>query len=82
MPIIEILHGRDPDSSCELTVFVDGVRVEEYALLDVDPGAGHERESWLERIESVRSDTDASKAFREAALRELEGALSSQYIID
>jgi hypothetical protein len=81
MPRIEILHGRDPDSSCELTVFIDGVPTNDWSEIDVDPGAGHDRESWQERIDDTRADEHLTPGFREAAARELEGALDSPYIV-
>lgn len=56
---VQILHGRDPDSECELTVFVDGQRVPntEVYVEDIDPGRGYEDGVWKERIEDSRSDT-------------------------
>lgn len=52
---IDIIHGRDPDSACELTVFVDGQRVD-FKEWSFDPGAG-----------MTMSEFDE---FRESALKE------------
>lgn len=42
---VEILHVRDPDSECGLSVWIDGAPVE-FALEDIDPGRGHIRSEW------------------------------------
>lgn len=38
---IDIIHERDPDSSCDLTVYVDGVKVDHNSW-SFDPGEGME----------------------------------------
>jgi len=45
-PRVEIVHVRDPDSTCELFVFVDGVPCETAEWYDTDPGAGHTTADW------------------------------------
>lgn len=45
---VEIVHYRDPDSSCEVAVFVDGVRVQDVTYVSIDPGAGYSRSDWDE----------------------------------
>lgn len=78
---IEILHGRDPDASCELTVFVNGEPSDSYAQQDVDPGAGHERASWDESTDLIAKTVHYSEAFRTAVVNERnEAADHSQYI--
>ena len=79
---IEILHGRDPDSGCDHTVFVDGERVDHVTVEDIDPGRGYTREDWDEHTEWVESSTSYSPAFRDAVLAEREEAGDSQYIAD
>lgn len=59
---IDIIHGRDPDSACELTVFVDGQRVD-FTEWSFDPGAG-----------MTMSEFDA---FREETLKEAPTYLRS-----
>lgn len=53
--IVEIVHYRDPDSACDVAVFVDGIEVNERARLfaddsvryiSIDPGAGYARSDW------------------------------------
>lgn len=44
---IEIVHSRDPDSACGISVYVDGKPVDGYEY-DIDPGAGHEFRDWIE----------------------------------
>lgn len=83
-PKIEIIHGRDPDSACGLTVFVDGERIKDQDLIDIDidPGRGWERSDWDEMIEDANTNEKYSPAFREAAVRELEQFGDSKYIQD
>lgn len=82
-PKVEILHGRDPDSSCELTVFVDGARVESVDVIDIDPGRGYERETWDENVKfQLSPKRGRSEAFRAAASAEYESFSGSQYIED
>lgn len=38
---IDVIHMRDPDSSCDLLVYVDGVKVDHHEW-SFDPGAGTE----------------------------------------
>ena len=77
---VEIIHGRDPDSSCDHTVFVNGEPTTDYNLVDLDPGRGWEREDWESFKESeLRSGTPA---FREALEREFESYGDSKYIED
>ena len=61
--IVEIVHYRDPDQSCDVAVFVDGIEVRERARLfegdsvryvSIDPGAGYSRSDWdAARIEDM-----------------------------
>lgn len=81
MPEVEILHVRDPDGGCDITVLVDGERVQ-YEEVTVDPGRGHDRADWLENIEHVRANDDLTPGFRALAVAELEAASSSKYIED
>ena len=79
---IEIIHGRDPDMSCEHTVFVNGERDDHWTVESVDPGAGHERSSWDEHTDWVESHQGYSPAFRQAVVAERAEASNSQYITD
>lgn len=79
-PLIEIIHGRDPDSSCEHTVFLDGGVTHDYEIVDLDPGRGWEREDWEEFKESALAG--GSPAFRAALEAEFESHDNSQYIED
>lgn len=77
---IEVLHGRDPDAACELTIFVDGERVAIFVEEDVDPGAGHDVESWDEHTDYVAGQAQYSQAFRDAVVAERVAARGSQYV--
>lgn len=63
MAHIEVLHVRDSDAGCEVQVFVDGVRVE-VTMEDVDPGRGHLRSEWNERLREAQALPGS--AFRDA----------------
>lgn len=53
--MIEVLHERDPDGGCSLTVYLDGEPVEVDVLADVDPGRGHEAMSGMPARWSTRA---------------------------
>ena len=73
---VEVLHVRDPDSACSITVWVDGEELNtniDVDVEDIDPGAGYTREGWLENIEQARTSTTRTPDFKDACVRELEG---------
>jgi hypothetical protein len=77
---VEVIHSRDPDSSCDVSVFVDGqpVEFEEYSS---DPGAGWEgmRSEWDEETETIRRTASPAVAAIVCAARD-EMAANSPYI--
>jgi len=74
---VEVIHYRDPDSSCEMYVFVDGAKVS-LREVTIDPGAGYSRSDWDEhRAESL--DRLSPKA-QEVATRWFDSAEESKYI--
>lgn len=79
-PRVEIVHGRDPDSSCEITVYVDGKPATDVTEEDIDPGRGWERSDWDERVEAARNDENYSPAFKAALLETLDAYSDSKYI--
>ena len=51
---IDIIVTRDPDSSTEINVYVDGKAVWDlpgvkFNIVSLDPGAGYDREDWNEQ---------------------------------
>lgn len=78
---IAILHTRDPDSSCELRVFIDDIEVPAGQLVieDIDPGRGYIRSDWDESIAAYDGD---DSAFAAAAREALIAAADSKYIGD
>lgn len=80
--MIEILHMRDPDYECDLVVFLNGERVENVAIEDIDPGRGYSRSDWDERIADAHEDAKSSPAFREAVVQALVDMGGNQYIED
>lgn len=63
--LVEIVHFRDPDSECDVHVFVDGVKIpqEQTTYVDLDPGRGYSREDWDEHrrysMENLTPDASA-----------------------
>ncbi len=78
-PQVEVLHVRDPDSSCSIAVWVNGVETRDFAEVDSDPGAGYMRSDWDEHTRSIEANEKLSEAFRAAAVAERDGT-ESQYI--
>lgn len=75
---IEVIHVRDPDSACEIEVYVDGVLVahEEY---NCDAGAGYLRQDWDETTEVLAERASANVGRRIKKVRD-DAAASSAYI--
>ena len=80
MSTIEILHDRNPDFACDVRVWVDGVELHDFVVVDVDPGAGWTREMWDESTQDLTEATEMSESFKTAALEAREGASESTYI--
>jgi hypothetical protein len=77
---IEILHERDPDSGCDITVWIDGVEVVA-DVVDVDPGRGYESEDWDESAAyAVADERERSYAFKSAVSAAFDQASGSKYI--
>lgn len=75
---VQILHSRDPDSACDIVVYVDGVLATDVEVEDIDPGRGYSAADWQERIDS----TDTNTPFGQQAKAWLEEAADSQYIVE
>lgn len=74
----ELIHGRDPDSACDIRLLVDGVQVddEEISIVSFDPGAGYD---WTDFKESGQAAiTDLSPAAAIVATAFLDSALESR----
>lgn len=48
-PLIQVIHSRDPDSECGITVYINGVRQHKVEVEDIDPGRGYNKEDYEER---------------------------------
>lgn len=48
-PVVQIIHSRDPDGECGIEVYVNGERVKDVTVEDIDPGRGYDREAIAER---------------------------------
>lgn len=78
---IEVLMIRDPDTSTEVRLWIDGVETG-FASESVDPGAGHEKFSWLGTQVSVLMRDDYSEGFKAAALGAYQSYDDSEYVTD
>ena len=81
---LEILHHRDPDSSCEHVIFLNGVRLDwsQVDLEDVDPGAGYEKADWKERIKDAKKADYRTPEFRQLVVDALKANKNSKYNLD
>ncbi len=82
---IEIFHGRDLDSACDIIVFVNGERFDSGAIdiVDIDPGRGYTAEDWTEMQEyDMSPERERSEAFRDAIAEGYSWASDSIYIED
>lgn len=76
--MIQILHERNPDDGCGLTVWVDGVQVTDFHVEDVDPGAGWTRSEWDERIANAQAAVNIDdNTFPDAVVSALLSAANS-----
>lgn len=64
---VEVVHDRDPDSSCNITVFIDGQRIDHHDEYSCDAGAGYDWPDWLDSRASEIAEASAPVA---AELRE------------
>lgn len=81
-PKVQIIHSRDPDSECDLTVFVNGVKVN-FTEEDIDPGRGYDEESIQERrdeAEARASRPDATE-FDKAVAAALDAARFERFAL-
>jgi hypothetical protein len=79
-PRIEVIVWRDPDSSNEVAVFVDGVKFDNPEVTDIDPGAGCSRTNWEESAASAVANATPEAAVLIADWFEQAG--DSPYITD
>jgi hypothetical protein len=70
---IDIIHMRDPDSSCDHEVYVDGVPITDFEIHSFDPGAGYEMNEWEEDKQArIENTPDYLKARIAAIIDEME----------
>jgi hypothetical protein len=82
---IQIVHSRNPDYECGMTVFVDGVRVPEaeVGVEDIDPGRGWQRSDWNDRLyEAIQDAEDGPSEYHEAVVEALRSESNSSHIVD
>lgn len=78
---IEILHQRDPDGECSLTVYVNGKALpdNQVYVADVDPGASGSASNMRESAIEIETHQDRTPAFRQAAAQAYYDAAESKY---
>lgn len=77
---IDILHVRDPDSACDVRVFLDGEEQnwQEVDVVDIDPGRGYTLEDWEENI--AWAEDMPESAFRDAVMEAYGTPPGAEYI--
>jgi hypothetical protein len=79
MPRIDIIHMRDPDSSCDHEVYIDGVQVtykDDLHFWSYDPGAGYDLD---EVAESREDDIRSAPDFLKNRIEEIWDAMAPTY---
>lgn len=81
-PKIQLLHGRDPDSACDIQVYVEGKLVTSVEVEDVDPGRGYRRADWDARVKEAVAEAEAApdNEFLQHRAGWLQEASDSQFI--
>jgi len=90
---IQILHIRDSDEGCDITVFIDGAQVKnpvawvvgdiDFTCENIDAGRGWTTAEWNARIASMRAMVAIDPSdFNVAHLEALESYSNSPYITD
>ncbi|BCO56053.1 hypothetical protein MINTM005_12970 [Mycobacterium intracellulare] len=77
---IDIIHMRDPDSSCDIEIYVNGQKAE-HPFISVhewsfDPGAGYDKD---EIEEMRRDDIDAAPDFLKPVIEEIWDEMAPAY---
>lgn len=78
---VEVLHERDPDSECNVRIWIDGVEAK-VDYVDIDPGRGYTYEDWDESRDCARSKLGRSDPFREAVDQAYADGRENKYITD
>lgn len=76
---LEILHERDPDYPCDVTVWLDGERVD-FDYVEIDPGRGYTADDWESYREAEVAVPARSPAFRAAVDEAFDRGSESKYV--
>lgn len=81
-PKVTILHVRDPDSACDVRVFIDGVEQDwqDIGIVDVDAGRGYTLEDWNESRAWAKKMPES--ALRDAVIEAYGDPPGAKYIDD
>jgi hypothetical protein len=80
---VQIIHGRDPDNECGMTVFVDGQRVADgdLGVVDLDPGRGWQRSEWNDRLyDAIENLVNDDSPYNQALVSELNSFADNKFI--
>lgn len=75
----EVLHVRDPDSACNIRLWVNGVEVS-FDEVSVDPGAGWLRSDWDDYTATIEQPAEYSPGFKAAALEARNEWADNKYV--
>lgn len=79
--MIQILHERHSDDGCGLAVWIDGIKITDFHVESVDPGAGWTRSEWDARIAEAQSEVGIDdNTFPDALVAALQAAADNPYI--
>lgn len=76
---IDIIHQRDPDSSCDVEVYVDGKPLAadtDFHYWSFDPGAGYDMDEFEE---SRREDVEAAPEFLKDTIADIYDQMKPVY---
>ncbi len=79
MPRIELVTSRDPDSSSDFRIFVDGVEIDGYEIYSTDPGAGYLASDWFDSFNHDYEQA-SSEAVKQAVTAIYVDGYNSEYI--
>ena len=78
LPLVQVVHVRNPDDGCYVDVYLNDHIVREPDVEDVDPGRGYWRKDWDDRIALANDATNFGRATRRA----LQDNADSEHIRD
>lgn len=78
---LEIVHVRDSDGGCDVTLFVNGVPISVDETIDIDPGRSGSPIEWSEAMQDVRGNAFLTAAARDFALEQWQAIVGAVYSV-